>query len=149
MSLARLLGEQQERLASLKALLEDELEALTHGEIDGGRLERIAVDKQTLLGELERFEGLRRQVQAKLGYPAGLEGDRQAARDAGCLETWQSLHLLTERTARLNDLAGGLLAMRMEHNQRMLAFIHDVSEKTLYDPRGRAGSQSGRLNASA
>lgn len=149
MSLARLLDDQQERLARLKVLLEEELQALTHGEIDGRRFERIAGDKQALLGELEHFERRRRLVQAKLGYPAGLEGDRRAAQDADCLETWQSLHLLAERTARLNDLAGGLLAMRMEHNQRMLAFIHDVSEKTLYDPRGRTGSQSGRLSASA
>lgn len=149
MILGKLIDDQQGRLSTLKVWLEAELEALTRGEIDGGHLERIAGEKQALLGELDRFERLRRQVKAKLGYPAGLEGDHQAAQDANCLESWHSLRLLTERTARLNDLAGDLLAMRSQHNQQMLAFIHDVSEKTLYDPRGRVGSQSGRLNASA
>lgn len=149
MSLAQLLGDQQTRLGSLNQLLEEEMELLTAGDIDGRRLERIAANKQALLGELERVEMLRRKVQGRLGYANDLQGASDAARDAGCLGAWNAMQALTERTARLNALAGQLLSLRLSHNQRMLDFIHDVAEKTLYDPRGKAGNQPGRLNASA
>jgi flagella synthesis protein FlgN len=149
MSLGKLLDDQHRRLDILKARLEEELESLTRGQVNGDRLLAIARDKQALLEELEAMERRRRRAQQKLGYREGIQGARQAALDAGCLEAWESMRALTERTARLNDLAGQLVSMRMEHNQHMLDFIHSVSEKTLYDPRGRAGSQSGRLNASA
>ncbi|PXX96474.1 flagella synthesis protein FlgN [Halomonas sp. LBP4] len=149
MSLARLLNDQQGRLAALVTLLEEELEALTAGQIDGSRLERIATEKQALLAELEGMEQLRRQVQRRLGYRDGHEGARAAARDADCLAGWEATLGATERADRLNRLAGQLLGMRLAHNQRMLDFIHEVSEKTLYDPRGRTGRQPGRLNASA
>ncbi|MDI5987321.1 flagellar protein FlgN [Halomonas sp. M4R5S39] len=149
MSLARLLNDQRERLATLVVLLEEELEALTVGQIDGNRLARIAAEKQALLAELERREQLRRQVQRRLGYRDGHQGAREAASDADCLAGWDATLDATERADRLNGLAGQLLAMRLSHNQRMLDFIHAVSEKTLYDPRGRPGRQPGRLNASA
>lgn len=149
MSLARLLNDQQGRLAALIVLLEEELEALTAGQIDGSQLERIAAEKRVLLAELERMEQLRRQVQRRLGYRDGHEGARKAAGDADCLAGWEATLEATERANRLNGLAGQLLTIRLAHNQRMLDFIHEVSEKTLYDPRGRTGRQPGRLNASA
>ncbi|GHE21087.1 flagella synthesis protein FlgN [Halomonas urumqiensis] len=149
MSLARLLGDQSERLAALATLLEAELEVLTAGQIDGQRLSAVAGEKQSLLEELERMESLRRQVQQRLGYPAGHQGARAAAMDAGCLAAWEACLDATERTARLNELAGQMLDVRLTHNQRMLDFISQVAEKTLYDPSGRAGRQPGRLNASA
>ncbi|MFY0989067.1 flagella synthesis protein FlgN [Halomonas sp. C05BenzN] len=149
MSLSRLLDDQRGRLAALIALLEEELEALTAGKVDGGRLEGIAAEKQELLAELERMEQLRRQVQQRLGYRDGHEGARDAARDAGCLDEWEAALDTTRRADRLNDLAGQLLSMRLAHNQHMLDFLHEVSEKTLYDPCGRTGRQPGRLNASA
>lgn len=149
MSLTQLLSDQRERLATLATLLEAELELLTTGQIDGQRLSTLAGEKQSLLEELERMETLRRQVQQRLGYPAGHQGARTAAMDAGCLPAWEACLDATERTARLNELAGQMLEVRLTHNQRMLDFIQRIAEKTLYDPSGRAGRQPGRLNASA
>ena len=149
MSLVKLLNGQKVRLSELNRLLEQELEALTVGHVDGEHLGRIAAQKQALLTELERMETLRRQVQERLGYSADSAGSRASARDADCLDAWDACLEATERTARLNDLAGHLLGMRLQHNQQMLDFIHEVSEKTLYDPSGRTGRQPGRLNTSA
>ncbi|WP_444984289.1 flagellar export chaperone FlgN [Halomonas mongoliensis] len=149
MSLARLLSDQNSRLGKLKRLLEEELQLLTPSQIDGDALTRVAQQKRSLLDEVERMEVLRRQVQTRLGYAAGLEGARAAAEEAGCLASWEACLSATERTARLNDLVGEVLEMRTLHNQKMLAFIRQIAEKTLYDPSGRASRQSGRISTSA
>ncbi|WP_445001141.1 flagella synthesis protein FlgN [Halomonas mongoliensis] len=149
MSLTRLLSDQQGRLDKLERLLEQELQLLTSSQVDGDALARIAQQKQSLLDELERMETLRRQVQSRLGYAEGTEGARAAADEAGCLAEWDACLNTTERTARLNALVGELLEMRASHNQEMLAFLHQIAEKTLYDPNGRASRQPGRISTSA
>ena len=149
MSLARLLADQRGRLARLTQFLEQELELLTASQVDGEALAQLARRKQELLAEMERMETLRRQVQARLGYAEGPAGARTAAEEAGCLEEWEACLAATERTARLNDLAGELLQMRASHNQKMLDFIHQIADKTLYEPSGRTGRQPARLNTSA
>ncbi|WP_445005310.1 flagellar export chaperone FlgN [Halomonas mongoliensis] len=149
MSLARLLSDQNTRLGKLKRLLEEELQLLTPSQIDGDALTRVAQQKRSLLDELERMEVLRRQVQTRLGYADGLEGARAAAEEADCLAAWEACLSATEHTARLNDLVGEVLEMRTLHNHKMLAFIRQIAEKTLYDPSGRASRQSGRISTSA
>lgn len=149
MSLTHLLSEQRGRLATLTQLLEQELQQLTTSQVDGKALVLVARRKQELLNEMELKETLRRQVQSRLGYPEGPKGARAAAEDADCLQEWEACLGATERTARLNDLVGELLQMRASHNQKMLDFIHQIADKTLYDPSGRTGRQPGRLNTSA
>jgi flagella synthesis protein FlgN len=149
MTLAQLLGLQSDDLSALIALLEQERQALAVGTIDGELLQRIAADKQALLERLERSEKQRRQAQVDLGYAEGDSGAQAAARDAGCLDDWTAMREASERAARLNQMTGAMLTMRLQHNQRMLDLIHAVAEKTLYDPRGRTAAQPGRLDASA
>ncbi|MBE0490270.1 MAG: flagellar protein FlgN [Halomonas sp.] len=149
MSLARLLSDQQSRLIRLTQLLEHELGLLTASQVDGKALTEVARRKQELLADLERMETLRRQVQVRLGYAAGPAGARAAAEEAGCQAEWEACLSATERTARLNDLVGELLQMRASHNQKMLDFIHQIADKTLYEPTGRTGRQPGRLSTSA
>ncbi|WP_404298409.1 flagellar export chaperone FlgN [Halomonas sp.] len=149
MSLTRLLSDQHGRLVKLTQLLERELQLLTASDVDGESLAHLAQSKRVLLNELESKEIMRRQVQSRLNYPEGLEGARAAAEEAGCMEEWEACLSATERTARLNDLAGELLQMRASHNKKMLDFIHQIADKTLYDPSGRTGRQPGRLNTSA
>ena len=149
MSLARLLADQRSRLARLTQLLERELELLTASQVDGEALAQLARRKQELLADLERMETLRRQVQVRLGYASGTAGASAAAEEAGCQAEWEACLGATERTARLNDLVGELLQMRASHNQKMLDFIHQIADKTLYEPTGRTSRQPGRLNTSA
>ena len=109
MSLSRLLSSQLQRLEALIELLTDEQEQLTKGSIDGEVLTDIAAKKQALLAELERMEVLRCGVQTKLGYPEGAPGAKQAATDADCLATWESLLEKSERVSRMNALTGQML----------------------------------------
>lgn len=149
MSLANLLSSQQQRLDALTSLLSKEQTLLTQGDIDGEALSQIALDKQSLLAELERIETVRRSVQKRLGYAEGGDGARAAAQDVGCHNAWQDLLEKSERAARMNELTGQMLSVRMKHNQEMLDYIHKIAEKTLYKPDGRNSAQSGRINASA
>lgn len=149
MSLSRLLNEQQARMDQLIHLMEQEQKQLTQGDIDGNALAVLAEEKQTLLAELDKKESMRRDIQQRLGYPAGHEGAKQAALDANCPNDWQSLVIKGERVARMNELTGQMLALRMKHNQQMLDYIRQIAEKTLYKPDGRNSAQPGRINASA
>lgn len=149
MSLASLLTDQQQRLDALISLLSSEQNLLTQGDIDGDALAQVALDKQSLLAELERIETVRRNVQKRLGYDEGAAGARSAAHDAGCQKAWESLLEKSERASRMNDLTGQMLSVRMKHNQAMLDYIRQIAEKTLYKPDGRNSAQPGRINASA
>lgn len=149
MSLVALLTDQQQRLDALISLLSSEQNLLTQGDIDGDALTQVAHDKQILLGELERIEAVRRNVQKRLGYAEGASGARAAANDAGCQTAWESLLEKSERAARMNELTGQMLSVRMKHNQAMLDYIRQIAEKTLYKPDGRNSAQPGRINASA
>ncbi|NYS61681.1 flagella synthesis protein FlgN [Vreelandella salicampi] len=149
MSLARLLHNQQKRMDTLITLMEKEQSLLTQGDIDGDALATLAHDKQSLLTELDRMESLRRDVQSKLGYEKGATGAKRAAKDANCHSDWQQLLGKSERVARMNELTGQMLSLRMKHNQQMLDYIRQIAEKTLYKPDGRNSAQPGRINASA
>lgn len=149
MSLSRLLSDQHQRLDELVDLLSREQAQLTKGEIDGEELACIAEAKQTLLQALERMETLRRSTQRRLGYTDDADGAREAARDANCQASWESLLDKSERAARMNALTGQMLSVRMKHNQDMLSYIQQIAEKTLYQPNGRNKAQSSRLNTSA
>lgn len=149
MSLERLLNDQKSRLDELEALLSNEQTQLTKGDIDGDALTNIAHTKQALLGELERIEGVRRSVQKRLGYDDGAAGALAAATDANCKAAWESLIDKSARVARMNELTGQMLSLRMKHNQQMLDYIRQIAEKTLYKPNGRNSAQPGRINASA
>lgn len=148
MSLAKLLEAQQQRLTALISLLESERQLLAEASIDGQALADIAQQKQERLDRLEATETLRQRVQQRLGYADGLAGAHDAARGAGCLESWEQTLEQTRHAERLNALNGQLVAMRMEQNKRLLDFIHQAAEKTLYGASGRVGAQPGRLNTS-
>ncbi|MBK1703319.1 flagella synthesis protein FlgN [Halochromatium glycolicum] len=149
MSLIRLLRTQYDHLGALISLLEQEREALANGSIDGELLQRLAADKQTLLVDLEQSEQERRAEQAAQGYPEGDAGARRAAADAGCLGAWNAVRASSERAAHLNQLVGAMVTMRLERNRQILDLIHAISEKTLYDTRGRSGVQPSQIRTSA
>ncbi|MBA2779504.1 flagella synthesis protein FlgN [Billgrantia kenyensis] len=148
MSLARLLREQQQRLDGILDLLRQERTLLSSAEIDSERLADLAKGKQELLAKLEASETLRQGVQRRLGYADGASGARQAAADAGCEAEWAHTLELTREAQRLNTLNGELVGLRMEQNTRLLDFIHQAAEKTVYRASGQVAAQPGRINAS-
>ncbi|KAA0014457.1 flagellar protein FlgN [Billgrantia pellis] len=148
MSLLKLLREQQQRLHDLTQLLQQERNLLASADMGGQALTDLATHKQELLAKLEATEAMRQRVQRRLGYAEGTVGARQAAMEAGCLEAWDSTLELTREARRLNTLNGELVGLRMAQNSRLLDFIHQAAEKTVYRASGRVAAQSGRFNAS-
>ncbi|GAA3540448.1 flagellar protein FlgN [Zobellella aerophila] len=149
MSLDRHLALQVQRLEQLAQLLTDEQQALSQARVDGPLLSRLAVEKQALLTQLEGAEAQRRQAQLRLGYGKDMEGAEQAAREAGCLPLWHALQDNAQRIARLNSLNGTLIGQRLQHNQRMLNFLHEAAGQSLYGPDGQARKNGGKLASQA
>lgn len=137
MSLAKHLARQSAALMHFIRLLEDEQSALAEGNIDGKRLSELAAGKQTLLSEIEQMEGQRQFAQQRLGYGSDRQGADRAAEDAGCLATWQQLLEQATQAQRLNRLNGDIIRSRLEHNQRLLNFLHEAAGKSLYGPDGQ------------
>ncbi|GGX77924.1 flagella synthesis chaperone protein FlgN [Litchfieldella qijiaojingensis] len=138
MSLGQHLERQRQCLDDLAALLIDERHSLSAAKVDGQQLNEIASRKQALLDDLDRLDTQRRAAQHKLGYAKGHPGAEQAARDAGCLETWHAMREQAEHVSQLNELNGSLVQMRLSHNQRILNFLHEAAGKSLYGPNGQS-----------
>lgn len=149
MSLANLLTRQLQHLDTLIELLGDEQNALVAGEVDGDRLTEVARRKQTELRAIETLENGRRSVQAKLGYADGTAGAEAAARDAGCIATWQQVHDAARRVAHLNQLNGTLVEQRMQHNQQVLTLLRELARDALYGQDGHQNRSGGHINSSA
>ncbi|MCC5881528.1 MAG: flagellar protein FlgN [Halomonas sp.] len=147
MSLTKLLNDQQQRLGGIIELLKQERSLLAGAEIESKALAEIAERKQMLLAKLEASETLRLGVQRRLGYDDDAAGAKQAAADAGCDQAWLDTLEMTREAQRLNALNGELVALRMEQNTRLLDFIHQAAEKTVYRSSGRVAAQTGRINA--
>lgn len=147
MSLAKHLARQSAAVAQFARLLEDELHQLAKGAVDGQRLTELAAAKQSLLTEIEQLEAQRRNAQLRLGYGDDRQGAARAAADAGCHNAWQQLLAQASRAQLLNRLNGESIRMRLEHNQRMLNFLHEAAGKGLYGPDGQ--SRQGRLGSIA
>ncbi|MCQ4347309.1 flagellar protein FlgN [Pseudomonas stutzeri] len=143
MSLAQHLARQSACVAQLLALLENEAQLLGSGPVDGERLTALAADKQALLVGIEQLESQRRHAQQRLGYGDDQAGAERAAADAGCRPAWLQLLAMARRAQRLNRLNGEHIRMRLEHNQRLLNFLHEAAGKGLYGPDGQ--SRHGRL----
>ncbi|MNZ79822.1 FlgN protein [compost metagenome] len=138
MSLAKHLARQSASVARFIQLLEAEAQQLSAGRVDGQRLSTLASDKQALLDEIEQLETQRQYAQRRLGYGEDRAGATRAAEDAGCLATWQQLLEQAVRAQQLNRLNGASIRNRLEHNQRMLNFLHEAAGKGLYGPDGQA-----------
>lgn len=149
MSLAAHLQRHGERLDELVDLLERERTLLADGEVDGTELGRLAERKQACLAALDDFERRRREVQRRLGYRDDREGDRRAARQAGCADLWATLQATAQRAADLNRTNGVLIGVRMESNQRLLNGLREWAGRGLYGPDGQARAGGGRVDQRA
>lgn len=138
MSLSKHLARQKSVLEAFNEVLEQELRLFGAPEIDGEAITDLAKHKQSLAEELANLEGARVRGQQKLGYPKGLEGASQAARDGQCAHVWQDIITLTHRAKHLNEQVGGLLKIRMEPTEQMLDFLQRVAGGTLYGPDGKS-----------
>lgn len=138
MSLAKHLARQSTCVAQFILLLEDEARLLAAGMVDGAQLSELAARKRALLADIEQMESQRQYAQSRLGYGDDRNGAERAAVDAGCLTTWQQLLEQASRAQLLNRLNGESIRTRLEHNQRMLNFLHEAAGQGLYGSDGQA-----------
>ena len=152
MSLHQHLTDQVERLEQLQTLLEQEQRLLGDGQIDGEKLQSIAVQKHTIQQAIEASETKRHTAQQKLGFSDDAAGARLAAEQAGCSDIWQHLLERTLRIAQLNTLNGELIQHRLHHNQQMLNILRDAAgtgSAVMYGADGSQGATPQRLNSKA
>lgn len=150
MSLLQHLTEQTERLTDLHTLLDQEQRLLGDGQIDGEKLQHIAVKKQELQQVIEASEAKRRAAQVKLGFDNTAAGARAAAKQADCETVWLELLERTQRVAQLNTLNGELIQHRLHHNQQMLNILRDAAGGTaMYGADGSQVKTPQRINSKA
>lgn len=130
-------------MAQFILLLEDEARLLAASKFDGSQLSELGARKQTLLGDIAQMEGQRQYAKSRLGHGDDHKEAERAATDAGCQATWMQLLEQAGRTQTLNRLNGESVRTRLEHNQRMLNFLHEASGQGLYCLNGQA--RRGRL----
>jgi len=146
MSLAAHLRDQHDRLEQLIGLLTRERDLLGEGTIDGEALGALAAEKQQVLDALADGEDRRRAVHAGHGYAAG---DERAAREQGCLESWQRMRTRARQAAQINHFNGQLIGIRLTSNQRLLNDLHALAGKALYGPDGQARGGDNRIASQA
>jgi len=137
--LGDLLTEEIGALRGLEELLEREHEVLGASNI--AAIERTALLRQTMMGELARKEEQRRLLCTSHGYTAdwvGLESLLQWCDPQGSLLS--RLRECARRASRcrdLNDRNGILVAARLRHVQELLgALTGGASRSVIYGPNG-------------
>lgn len=149
MSLAAHLRDQHDRLDQLIGLLARERSLLGEGTIDGEALGALAAEKQQVLGALADGDDRRRAAHAGQGYGVDAAGDECAAREQGCLESWQQMRGRARQAAELNRFNGQLINIRLTSNQRLLNDLRALAGKDLYGPDGQARGGDNRIASQA
>ena len=149
MSLAAHLRDQHDRLDRLIGLLDRERDLLGEGTVDGEALGTLAAEKQRVLEALADGEDRRRTAHAGRGDSADMAGDERAAREQGCLESWQQVRGRAWRAAQLNHFNGQLINIRLTNNQRLLNDLRALAGKDLYGPDGQARGGDNRIASQA
>lgn len=149
MSLAAHLRDQHGHLDRLIGLLGRERDLLGAGTIDGEALGALAAEKQQVLDALADGEDRRRKVQAGPDHGADVTADERAAREQGCLESWQRMRNRAGQAAQLNRFNGQLINIRLTSNQRLLNDLRALAGEDLYGPDGQARGGDNRIASQA
>jgi len=147
-----LLREEEGALRVFLDLLRHERQALLDG--DAETLQEITSGKSAASQRLDQIEKRRKDLQAEAGVAPGKAGFEtwlaQQAGSSSLHSAWQSLLRLAEQARDLNLGNGGLIALRMQHNQQALAVLLGSGEQTaLYgaDGQTRTGGAGRSLGA--
>lgn len=136
-------------LGRLLGLLDDERALLGAGRIDGEALGQLAAAKQATLGAVANAEAQRQALRLQQGRGGTATGDEAMARAHGCLALWRSLRAQARTAARRNQFNGGLIALRMTSNQRLLNDLRALAGSDLYGPDGQPRGSEMRLSSEA
>lgn len=125
--LAEILDQMSAVLNDLKTVMEQELQHLSMGQINGSQLQRITEQKSSLLATLDYLEQLRRQIP-------------DAANSNDIAQCWQEITVKTQQLRQLNQHNGWLLEGQIERNQQALEMLKPHQEPTLYGVNGQTST---------
>ncbi|EFB2834244.1 flagella biosynthesis chaperone FlgN [Escherichia coli] len=125
--LAEILDQMSAVLNDLKMVMEQELQHLSMGQINGSQLQRITEQKSSLLATLDYLEQLRRQIP-------------DAANSNDIAQCWQEITVKTQQLRQLNQHNGWLLEGQIERNQQALEMLKPHQEPTLYGVNGQTST---------
>ena len=125
--LAEILDQMSAVLNDLKMVMEQELQHLSMGQINGSQLQRITEQKSSLLATLDYLEQLRRQIP-------------DAAKSNDIAQCWQEITVKTQQLRQLNHHNGWLLEGQIERNQQALEMLKPHQEPTLYGANGQTST---------
>ncbi|EFG1983324.1 flagella biosynthesis chaperone FlgN [Escherichia marmotae] len=125
--LAEILDQMSAVLNDLKMVMEQELQHLSMGQINGSQLQRITEQKSSLLATLDYLEQLRRQIP-------------DAANSNDIAQCWQEITVKTQQLRQLNQHNGWLLEGQIERNQQALEILKPHQEPTLYGANGQTST---------
>ncbi|HAI8713285.1 flagella biosynthesis chaperone FlgN [Escherichia marmotae] len=125
--LAEILDQMSAVLNELKTVMEQELQHLSMGQINGSLLQRITEQKSSLLATLDYLEQLRRQIP-------------DAANSNDIAQCWQEITVKTQQLRQLNQHNGWLLEGQIERNQQALEMLKPHQEPTLYGANGQTST---------
>lgn len=125
--LAEILDQMSAVLNDLKMVMEQELQHLSMGQINGSQLQRITEQKSSLLATLDYLEQLRRQIP-------------DAANSNDIAQCWQEITVKTQQLRQLNQHNGWLLEGQIERNQQALEMLKPHQEPTLYGANGQTSA---------
>ncbi|MBB2299651.1 flagella biosynthesis chaperone FlgN [Escherichia sp. 93.1447] len=125
--LAEILDQMSAVLNDLKMVMEQELQHLSMGQINGSQLQRITEQKSSLLATLDYLEQLRRQIP-------------DAANSNDIAQCRQEITVKTQQLRQLNQHNGWLLEEQIERNQQALEMLKPHQEPTLYGANGQTST---------
>ena len=135
---APILGQQAPLLEALLIALRQEQDLLLRGEVDGPGLEAVANHKRDCLSQLQVLEDQRQSSLQAMGLTASAMDQEEAASQQDCLLLWETVQSTTRQTQHLNQLNGVLIEKRLQHNQRVLHTLRELTSAPVYDADGQS-----------
>lgn len=143
--LARLLGEESDKLVEFVGLLKHEQDFLSRGDVES--LLPLVEKKTVLANELAGLAQARERLLTNLGLTAGRSGmESWLARpdQAGQRQAWQRLLDLASKARSLNESNGKLIALNLQHNQQAFATLMTAANRAMnYGPDGQQQTDLG------
>lgn len=138
------LENQHARLGDFIALLGREQSILAATPVAIDALSDITELKRELAAELERLEAHRQHLVTAHGEAADRAGARSLSERLGCSDLWQDFIARVDEASTQNRLNGLHIGTRLDHTQRTLGFLRQMSAQSLYSANGQRAPSSGR-----
>ncbi len=138
------LQQQHEAVGRFIDLLRQEQALLNATPLSIDTLSRITERKAAQAAELESLETRRRDILVTLGYTPNPAGAERLAERLDCTALWQAFIERAAGAQTENRASGLSIGVKLDFNQRALAFLQRITGHTLYGPNGQKRALGGK-----